>query len=127
MADQQPPYPPFVARQSPPEKRQKAVALDYRAGEDSAPRITASGQGHIAEQILQIAFAHGIKVREDADLVEILSVLEVDSVIPVEAYAAVGEILSYVYKANAQAVHLSSAQRKEDTVNEHTTESDDHE
>lgn len=86
-----------------PPKRAKAVALEYLVDEDSAPRITASGQGHIAEQILALAFAQGISVREDADLVEILSVMEVDSVIPIEAYAAVGEILSYVYRANSLA------------------------
>lgn len=104
MADQQSPYPPS-------QKRQKAVALEYDISKDSAPRITATGTGHVAEQILQIAFAHGVKVREDADLVEILSVMEVDSVIPLEAYAAVGEILSYVYKANARGVRL--AQKRE--------------
>ncbi len=86
-----------------PERIQKAVALEYDLAEDPAPRMVASGQGKVAGQILQIAFAQGIKVRADADLVEVLSVLEVDSVIPVEAYAAVGEILSYVYRANANA------------------------
>jgi flagellar biosynthesis protein len=89
-----------------PAPKQQAVALKYEAGKDEAPRITATGQGHIAEQILQIAFAHGVKVREDAPLVEILSMLEVDSLIPLEAYAAVAEILSYVYKANAQEARI---------------------
>lgn len=101
MTENQPPYPPFLSAPSP--KPRKAVALEYERGKDAAPRITATGQGHVAEQILQIAFANGVKVREDADLVEILSVLDIDSVIPVEAYAAVGEILSYVYRANARA------------------------
>ena len=41
-----------------------------------------------------------MKVREDADLAEILSVLEVDSIIPVEVLATVAEILAYVYRAN---------------------------
>lgn len=107
MAENQPPYPPFQTGDgTPPEKRRKAVALEYERGKDEAPRITATGQGHVAEQILNIAFANGVKVREDADLVEILSVLDIDSVIPVEAYAAVGEILSYVYRANARAVNM---------------------
>jgi flagellar biosynthesis protein len=110
MADHQPPYPPFMPGDGKtPEKRQKAVAIEYERGKDEAPRITATGHGHVAEQILQIAFANGIKVREDADLVEILSLLEVDSLIPLEAYAAVGEILSYVYRANARAVKRPSA------------------
>ena len=56
----------------------------------------------MAEQILELAFAHDIKVREDAELVEILSLLDVDSPIPLEAFAAVAEILSYVYRANAE-------------------------
>jgi flagellar biosynthesis protein len=84
-------------------KLQKAVALSYSDGHDDAPKIAASGQGHVAEQILQLAFAHGIKVREDAELVDILGLLEVDSPVPVEVFAAVAEILAYVYQANASA------------------------
>lgn len=79
----------------------KAVAIEYERGTDDAPRVTASGRGAIAEQILQIAFDRGIKVRQDAELVEILSLVEVDSPIPLEAFAAVAEILAHVYQANA--------------------------
>ena len=84
-------------------KSKAAVAITYDKEEDSAPRIVASGKGEIAEQILAVAFEHGVKVREDAALVDILSKLEVDSLIPLEAYAAVAEILSYVYRANQGA------------------------
>lgn len=79
----------------------QAVALGYEAGVDDAPRVLATGKGAIAEQILALAFAHGVRVRKDEDLIEVLSQLEVDSVIPVEAFAAVAEILSYVYRYNA--------------------------
>lgn len=79
----------------------KAVAVEYDRTRDEAPMVTASGRGAIAEQILKIAFERGIKVREDAELVEILSLVEVDSPIPLEAFAAVAEILAYVYQANA--------------------------
>lgn len=79
-----------------------AIAVEEAKG-TGAPRVTASGRGALAEQILEIAFARGVKVREDADLAEILSAIEVDSEIPVEALAAVAEILSYVYRANAAA------------------------
>jgi flagellar biosynthesis protein len=82
-------------------KIQKAVAIEYDQQEDDAPRITASGKGAFAEQILKIAFEQGIKVREDADLVEVLAQVKVDSVIPLEAFAVVAEILSYVYQANS--------------------------
>ncbi len=83
------------------DKTTKAVALEYDRETDNAPRVTASGKGAVAEQILAIAFDQGIRVREDADLVEVLSKIEVDSPIPLEAFAAVAEILAYVYNANA--------------------------
>lgn len=79
----------------------KAVALSHERGD--VPTVVASGQGTVAEQILRIAYDRGIKVREDAELVEILSLIEVDSPIPLEAFAAVAEILAYVYQANASA------------------------
>jgi flagellar biosynthesis protein len=87
-------------RVRPPAAITKAVALEYERGSDEAPIVTASGKGAIAEQILAIAFDRGIKVREDAELVDILSMVEVDSPIPLEAFAAVAEILAFVYQAN---------------------------
>lgn len=81
---------------------QIAVALSYEGVEGKAPEIVASGRGAVAEQILQIAFDEGVKVREDADLAQILSLLDVGREIPVEAFSAVAEILTYVYQANRQ-------------------------
>ena len=77
-----------------------AVALEYAPGKMDAPRVVASGKGFLAEQILEIAFANGVKVREDADLAQILSAVDVDTEIPVEAFAAVAEILAYIYHVN---------------------------
>jgi len=77
-----------------------AVALQYDPDSEFAPKVVAGGRGAIAEQILQIAFAQGVKVREDADLAEMLSAIDIDSEIPLEAFAAVAEILTYVYRAN---------------------------
>ena len=83
-------------------KRQTAVAL--QEGEDfgDAPVITAAGRGKIAEKILQLAFENDIKVREDSVLADMLAKIELDSPIPSEAFMAVAEIMSYVYKANGQ-------------------------
>lgn len=92
---------------SPIDLDQLAIALRYNEAQDPAPRVVATGRGHIAEQILNIAFAEGVKVRKDADLAQLLSVLEVDSLIPLEAYTAVAEILAYVYRANAGASRRS--------------------
>ena len=87
-----------------------AVALRHQRGGEEAPRVVATGRGAVAEQILQIAFAHGVKVREDSDLAEILAALEVDSEIPLAAFAAVAEILSYVYRLNAQSSQQTPAE-----------------
>ncbi len=88
--------------ETPINKEKLAVALSYERGEE-APRLAAKGKGLIAEQIIKLAREHNIEVREDPDLVTLLSKLDIDMPIPLEAYAAVAEILAYVYKANAKA------------------------
>ena len=77
-----------------------AVAVAHERPGERAPKVVAGGRGLVAEQILQIAFQHGIKVREDADLAQLLSAIDVEQEIPLEAFAAVAEILIYVYQAN---------------------------
>ena len=89
-------------------KRTIAVALAYEPEQDQAPRVVASGRGETAERILEMAFAHDIRVREDADLAELLSAIDVDSVIPLEAFMAVAEILAYVYRANVQTAPFAA-------------------
>jgi flagellar biosynthesis protein len=95
---------PAQASGKPPKrlKRQAAVALSHDLGSEAAPRVVAKGYGKVAEQILELAFANNVKVREDPDLVAILSAVELDCEIPIEAFAAVAEILSYVYRENGK-------------------------
>jgi flagellar biosynthesis protein len=85
--------------ESEPAPRAVAVALSDRAA-SGLPKIVASGRGAIAERILEIAFESGVKVREDADLAEVLAALEIGREIPLEAITVVAEILSYIYRAN---------------------------
>lgn len=100
--------PPRPRWTEPRSKAPIAIALDYkkagRLDPKAGPRVAATGKGAVAEQILQIAFERGIPVREDPDLAQILSTLEVDSVIPVDALAAVAEILSYLYRLNGKVM-----------------------
>jgi flagellar biosynthesis protein len=81
-----------------------AIALDAKTHDGSprpkSPRVVATGRGPVAEQILAIAFEKGVPVREDSDLAQILAAVELDAEIPIDALAAVAEILSYVYRAN---------------------------
>ncbi|CBE68773.1 MAG: FhlB domain-containing protein [Candidatus Methylomirabilis oxygeniifera] len=88
-------------RRSSPEIQQ-AVALKYEAGENGAPEVVASGRGRIAEQIIALAKAHGIYVKQDPELVEVLSRLDIGDAIPPELYAVVAEILAFVYRVNAK-------------------------
>jgi len=83
-------------------KRQTAVALEDKSAERQVPVSKAAGRGKIAEKILALAFENDVKVREDSNLAEMLAQFEIDSPIPSEAFMAVAEILSYVYKANGQ-------------------------
>ena len=92
-------YDENLEEEKPKKKRATAVALSKPDG--YLPTISAAGYGTVAEQILEIAFANGINVREDGDLAEMLAKIELDSEIPSEALVAVAEILSYVYKLNS--------------------------
>jgi flagellar biosynthesis protein len=90
--------------------RTVAVALQGSIGEnigrksDSLPKVIASGYGKLAEQILEMAFSKGIRVRSDADLAELLATLDLDTPIPSEAIVAVAEIMAKVYEANAAQI-----------------------
>ncbi|MFD2234278.1 EscU/YscU/HrcU family type III secretion system export apparatus switch protein [Phaeospirillum tilakii] len=80
------------------------MALRFDPAENDLPVVVATGQGEVAEKILEIAFANDVKVRTDPDLIQVLGALELGSVIPVEAMVAVAEILAYVYRATGRAV-----------------------
>lgn len=81
--------------------RAAAVALKrFGVEKDSLPKVVAAGYGKLAEQIIEIAFKNGVKVREDKDLAQMLAAIEIDSDVPTEALVAIAEILAYVYKAN---------------------------
>lgn len=79
----------------------KAVALTYLRGKDSAPKISAKGQGSLAEKILELAEKHGIEIRRDKALLDALFRLDVNTEIPEELYEVVAEILAFVYRMNS--------------------------
>lgn len=83
-----------------PDPPKKAVALRYDRSREDAPRVTASGRGSVAENIIAAARVHGVPLHEDANLVETLSALELDATIPTELYRAVAEVLAFIYRLN---------------------------
>ena len=85
-----------------PQKPKKAVALKYQPGDDDAPRVTAKGSGRLAERIIDMARKHGIPVKDDPDLVEVLSRLDLHDQIPPELYVVVAELLAFDYRLNQE-------------------------
>jgi flagellar biosynthesis protein len=85
------------------EKRKRAVALRYNSEKDTAPKVAAKGSGKVAEKILQIAKEYNIPLKEDPQLVEVLSTLDLHEEIPPELYRAVAEILAFVYRMTKKA------------------------
>lgn len=80
-----------------------AVALRYDPAQGGLPQVTARGRGAVAAQILALAAEHGIPVRRDAELVQVLAALDVGRPIPTAAFAAVAEILAYLYRLDKDA------------------------
>ena len=85
----------------------RAVALRYdRSGRDGpaagVPRVVAKGRGALAERILELAREHGVPVRSDRDLLELLSACELGDEIPVEVWTAVAELLAWLWGMRAE-------------------------
>lgn len=60
----------------------KAAALKYDQEKNQAPTLVAKGKGDIAKNIIKLAQENNIPIKKDADLVELLSKLEIDQEIP---------------------------------------------
>jgi len=79
-----------------------AVALEYALGREEAPSVVASGRGELAGRIIEIAEANSVPVRSDVDLARLLSAMKVGDQIPPPAFAAVAEILAYLYRLDSR-------------------------
>lgn len=75
-----------------------AVAIQYDPEKMAAPIVVAKGAGVLAQQIRRIALEHGIPILERKPLAQALyREVEVNHPIPHDKYAAVAEVLAYVY------------------------------
>jgi len=80
---------------APREEKKTAVALEYELGEQ-APKVIATGQGRIAEKIIDVAKEANVPVHKDEKLARSLSVLDIGEYIPPELYSIVAEVLVFV-------------------------------
>lgn len=78
------------------EKVKQAIALSYEPGEDSAPKILATGKGALADKIIEKAKEADVPLYRDDKLAATLSRLEIGDAIPPELYQVVAEILVFV-------------------------------
>jgi flagellar biosynthetic protein FlhB len=76
-----------------------AVALKYEAGRMRAPRLVAKGVDEMALAIRDVAGKHRVSIIESPPLARALyRHAQIDREIPVNLYAAVAQVLSYVYQ-----------------------------
>jgi flagellar biosynthesis protein len=80
--------------------KKKAVALQYKLG-FAAPKVVATGAGHMAHKILETAREADVALYKDAKLVEDLSRLDLGMDIPPELYQVVAQILVYIDNLDA--------------------------
>ncbi len=77
-----------------------AVALAYNSGM-TAPKVLAKGQGEIALKIRQVGAENAVPIIEAAPLARALyRHVDLDQEIPATLYAAVAEVLAYIYQLN---------------------------
>ncbi len=84
-----------------PAIRRIAAALGYDPEKTDAPKLLAKGRGELADRIIALAKKHDIPIREDRDLVAVLSKLDLNQEIPPELYQTIAELLVFIYKANS--------------------------
>lgn len=76
-----------------------AIAIQFDPKTMPAPVVVAKGAGTVAARIRKLALEHGVPVLERKPLAQALfKSVEIGRTIPIEQYAAVAEVLRYVYQ-----------------------------
>lgn len=81
-------------------KKVRAVALHYDG--ESVPQVIAKGEGYLAKKIIATAKAHGIPLQQDEALTALLAKVHINEAIPESLFAAVAQVLAYLYYLNEQ-------------------------
>ncbi len=82
-----------------------AIAIQYDPATMAAPIVVAKGAGSMAKRIRQLALEHDIPVVEKKPLAQALyREVEVNQPVPQDRYAAVAEVLAYVYQLKGKKI-----------------------
>ena len=84
-----------------------AVALKYDAETMAAPVVVAKGAGVLAQRIRRLALEHNVPIVERKPLARLLyKEVEINQAVPADSYAAVAEVLAYVYQLKGKKAPL---------------------
>ncbi len=104
-----------MPNQEQPKSRPKgpraAVALGYDPEKDTAPRIIAAGKGELADALLAMAEKHKVPIHSDHPLANALVKLEIGAYVPPELYAAVAEVLAFLWNMEREQSRLKEGLR----------------
>ena len=82
-----------------------AVALQYDPEKMAAPIVIAKGAGVLAQRIRRLALESGIPIVERKELARALyQHVDINHAVPAEQYAAVAEVVKYVYQLKGKAL-----------------------
>jgi flagellar biosynthetic protein FlhB len=82
-----------------------SIAVQYDPQEMAAPVVVAKGAGVLAQRIRRLALENNIPIVERKPLAQLLyKDVDVGKPIPTDAYAAVAEVLAYVYQLQGKKV-----------------------
>ena len=76
--------------------------MKYDQNSNRAPKVTAKGQGWMADKIIAMAQEQNIPIKKDKDLIELVDKIDVGNEIPEYLYKIVAELLAWVYKLNIE-------------------------
>lgn len=83
--------------------QKQAAALRYAQNQDAAPKVLASGKGHMAEKIIQKAKEYNVAIFQNEVLASSLLDLEVNEEIPPQLYKAVAEVFVWLMNCEEYA------------------------
>lgn len=87
-----------------------AIAIQYKPDEMAAPIVLAKGAGVLAQRIRRLALENNIPVVERKPLARLLyKEVEPGQPVPDDSYAAVAEVLAYVYQLQGKKPPLPRA------------------
>ena len=82
-----------------------AIAVQYDVEKMAAPIVVAKGAGVIAARIRKLALEHGVPILERKPLAQALyREVEINQPIPQARFAAVAEVLAYVYQLKGKKI-----------------------